>query len=277
MTGAAVTLRGATLRFGHHVIWDSLNLDITPGECLAILGPNGAGKTTLLKVMLGLLPLSAGTVTIDGRAPRRGSAHTGYVPQQRDFDRDLPIRGRDLVQFGVDGHRRGLPRTRARQVNGVIEAVGAQDYADAPVGLLSGGQQQRLRIAQALAGRRDCCSATSRCCPSTRPRSNRSPGCSASTTASTGSPSCSSPTRSPPWPGSSTGCCTSAGGRWAVGTPDAVMTTQRLSALYGTHIDVIRVHGRIVVVGGDDPAGHHHLPGGDPIHHAGHDHGEQER
>ena len=55
------------------------------------------------------------------------------------------------------------------------------------------------------------------------------------------------------------------------------MTTQRLSALYGTHIDVIRVHGRIVVVGGDDPAGHHHLPGADHIHHAGHDHGVQER
>jgi zinc/manganese transport system ATP-binding protein len=145
--GAAAALRGATLRFGHQVIWDSLDLDIAPGECLAVLGPNGAGKTTLLKVLLGLLPLSAGTVTIDGRAPRRGSPVTGYVPQQRDFDRDLPIRGRDLVQFGVDGHRRGLPRTRARQVDAVIEAVGAQDYADAPVGLLSGGQQQRLRIA----------------------------------------------------------------------------------------------------------------------------------
>ena len=153
--GAAVTLRGATLRFGHHVIWEDLDLDldIAPGECLAILGPNGAGKTTLLKVLLGLLPLSASTVTIDGQAPRRGNARTGYVPQQRDFDRDLPVRGRDLVQFGVDGHRLGLPLTRVRQVDAVIEAVGARDYADAPVGLLSGGQQQRLRIAQALAGR----------------------------------------------------------------------------------------------------------------------------
>jgi len=152
MTGNAVTLRGATLRFGQHLIWADLDLDIAPGQCLAILGPNGAGKTTLLKVLLGLLPLSAGAITIDGRAPRRGSAQTGYIPQQRDFDPDLPIRGRDLVQFGVDGHRRGLPFTRGRQVDVVIAAVGAQDYADAPIGLLSGGQQQRLRIAQALAG-----------------------------------------------------------------------------------------------------------------------------
>jgi ABC-type Mn2+/Zn2+ transport system ATPase subunit len=89
--GAAVALRGAALRFGQHVIWEDLDLDIAPGECLAVLGPNGAGKSTLLKVLLGLLPLSAGTVTIDGRPPGRGNAQTGYVPQQRDFDRDLPI------------------------------------------------------------------------------------------------------------------------------------------------------------------------------------------
>ncbi len=88
---------------------------------------------------------------LDGRAPRRGSAQAGYVPQQRDFDRDLPIRGRDLVQVGVYGHRRGLPFARPRQLDAVMAAVGAQDYADAPIGLLSGGQQQR--IAQALAGR----------------------------------------------------------------------------------------------------------------------------
>ena len=61
-----------------------------------------------------------------------------------------------------------------------------------------------------------------------------------------------------------------AAGRWAAGTPDEVMTGPRLSALYGTHIDVIRVHDRIIVVGGEDAAGHHHLPAGDHGRHAGH-------
>ena len=150
--GAAIALRGATMRFGHHVVWENLDLDVAPGQCLAILGPNGAGKSTLLKVLLGLLPLSGGTITVDGRPPGHGSAEAGYVAQQRVFDPDLPVRGRDLVQFGIDGQRRGLPRTRARQVDPVIQAVGAQAYADVPIGLLSGGQQQRLRIAQALAG-----------------------------------------------------------------------------------------------------------------------------
>jgi zinc/manganese transport system ATP-binding protein len=67
--GASVALRRATLRLGRRVIWENLDLDIAPGECMAVLGPNGAGKITLLKVLLGLLPLSAGTVTIDGRHP----------------------------------------------------------------------------------------------------------------------------------------------------------------------------------------------------------------
>jgi zinc/manganese transport system ATP-binding protein len=275
--GAAVALRGASLRFGHRVIWDGLSLGIAPGECLAVLGPNGAGKTTLLKVLLGLLPLSAGTVTIDGRAPRRGSAVTGYVPQQRDFDRDLPIRGRDLVQFGVDGHRRGLPVTRARQVDAAIEAVGAQDYADAPAGLLSGGQQQRLRIAQALAGR-------PRLLLCDEPLLSLDPSSQHSVTTllnayhrEHGTTVVFVTHEITPVAGFVDRVLYVADGRWAAGTPDEVMTTQTLSTLYRTHIDVIRVHGRIIVVGGDDPAGHHHLTDGHRAGRAGPDAAGQER
>ena len=276
MTGNAVMLRGATLRFGQHVIWEDLDLDIAPGECLAILGPNGAGKSTLLKVMLGLLPLSGGTITIDGRAPRRGSAQTGYVPQQRDFDRDLPIRGRDLVQFGVDGHRRGLPFSRTRGVDAVIAAVGAQDYADAPIGLLS-GQQQRLRIAQALAGQ-------PRLLLCDEPLLSLDPSSAESVIAlldtyrrEHGTTVVMVTHEIPPAAGFFDRVLYVAAGRWAAGTPEEVMTGQRLSALYGTHIDVIRVHDRIIVVGGEDAAGHHHLRPGDHVHPAGPAPGGQER
>ena len=80
-----------------------------------MLGPNGTGKTTLLKVLLGLVPLSAGTVRVNGapaaaRQPRRWATS----PSSSAFDRSLPIRGRDLVRFGADGHRWGVPlRTTA--------------------------------------------------------------------------------------------------------------------------------------------------------------------
>ena len=79
-----------------------------------MLGPNGAGKTSLLKVLLGLVPLAAGTVEVAGRPPHRGDGRIGYIPQQRAFDPDLPMRGRDLVDFGLDGTAPGLPFMTAR-------------------------------------------------------------------------------------------------------------------------------------------------------------------
>ena len=104
-----VELERAAVQLGTRTLWSDLDLSLSSGEFLAVLGPNGTGKTTLLKVLLGLVPLSAGSVRVNGRAPRRGNPDLGYVPQQQAFDRSLPIRGRDLVQFGVDGHRLGLP------------------------------------------------------------------------------------------------------------------------------------------------------------------------
>lgn len=266
--GMAVELRDATLRFGHHAVWQDLDIDVAPGECLAVLGPNGAGKTTLLRVLLGLLSLSSGAVSVDGRPPRRGSPEIGYVAQQRVFERDLPIRGRDLVQLGVDGHRHGLPRTRSRQVDAAIAAVGARAYATAPVGLLSGGEQQRLRIAQALVGAPRlllCDEPLLSLDPSSqqavvelidRYRSEHTTTVVFVTHEIT------------PVANVVDRVLYVAGGRWAAGIPDEVMTTETLSRLFGAHIDVIRVHDRVVVVGGEaDP---HHHPG-HPDHPSGHD------
>ncbi|HXV93707.1 MAG TPA: ATP-binding cassette domain-containing protein, partial [Pseudonocardia sp.] len=89
---AAVSLRGARLDLGGRTLWDGLDLDVAPGEFVAVLGPNGSGKTSLVRVLLGLLPLTAGEVRIGGRSPRRGSPGIGYVPQQKALDPDLPLR-----------------------------------------------------------------------------------------------------------------------------------------------------------------------------------------
>jgi zinc/manganese transport system ATP-binding protein len=152
----AVSLRGARVSFGDRTLWDGLDLDVAPGEFVTVLGPNGSGKTTLVRVLLGLLPLTAGEVRIAGRPPRRGSPGIGYVPQQKALDSDLPLRGRDLVGLGLDGHRFGIGfrgrRERRERVDAALAAVGGTPYADAPVGRLSGGEQQRLRVAQALVG-----------------------------------------------------------------------------------------------------------------------------
>ncbi|HUR75292.1 MAG TPA: metal ABC transporter ATP-binding protein [Sporichthya sp.] len=150
---AVLSLRDASLHFGERHLWEHLDLELAPGEFLAVLGPNGAGKTSLLRVVLGLTPVTAGQVEIGGRPVSCGNRLVGYVPQQNALSSASGIRPRDLVRLGVDGHRWGPGRTRdARaRVDDLLAAVGATDYADAPLGLLSGGEQQRVRIAQALA------------------------------------------------------------------------------------------------------------------------------
>jgi zinc/manganese transport system ATP-binding protein len=245
-----------------------LSLEIAPGEFVAVLGPNGAGKTSLLTVLLGQRRLSAGTVTVRGRPPRRGSAAIGYVPRQKAFDPDLPLRGRDLVRLGLDGHRwgSGWPSRAARaRLEQVIAAVGATGYADAPVGLLSGGEHQRLRIAQALLGDPALLLCDEpllsldlhhqRAVADLIDARRRAAGTAVVFVTHEVNPILPMVDR----------VLYLAGGRWAAGPPEEVLTSPTLSALYGGEVDVIRVRGRIVVVGAPDAA--HGEPGADHHHH----------
>ncbi|MFN8034783.1 MAG: ATP-binding cassette domain-containing protein [Acidimicrobiia bacterium] len=268
-----IRLRGAAVRFGDRVLFEDLDLDVAPREFLAIIGPNGVGKTTLLHVLLGALALSAGTVEVVGRAPRRGSSHVGYVPQQRTFDRDLPIRGRDLVRLGLDGHRFGIPRrsrVAVRRVANALDAVDAAHVADRPIGSLSGGEQQRLRIAQAVVGGPSVLlcdepllsldlahqQAVSAAINAQRARH----GAAVLFVTHEINPILPYVDR----------VLYLVGGRWAVGTHQEVLTSEVLSDLYGTPVDVLHVRDRIVVVGADESA----EPHGE--HHHAHEHGRRD-
>ena len=151
---AAVQIAGRT-------IWSDVSLSVSPGQFVAVLGPNGVGKSTLIKAVLGLIALSAGSVTVLGRPPGHSGREIGYLPQRRNFDSGLRVRGIDVVNLGSDGERWGVPlpwgerllpsrRAAAARVREVIELVGATAYASRPIGQVSGGEQQRLLIAQAL-------------------------------------------------------------------------------------------------------------------------------
>jgi zinc/manganese transport system ATP-binding protein len=159
----AVSARNAAVAVGGRTVWSHLDVEIGRGEFAAILGPNGAGKSTLLKAMLGLVPLAAGHLEVLGQAPGEARSQIGYLPQRRSFDSGLRIRGVDLVRLGLDGDRLGVPlpgfwpsRNRERRTEVVaemIDLVGASPYATRPIGELSGGEQQRLLVAQALVRR----------------------------------------------------------------------------------------------------------------------------
>ena len=260
MSGApVVSAEGLALRFGERELFSGLDFDLERGEFLAVLGPNGAGKTSLVRILLGLIQPTAGRVAIEGREPAANRACVGYVPQQRAFDRDLPLRGRDLVRLGLDGHRYGAgrltPAQRAR-VQAALAGVGAAAYADTPVGVLSGGEQQRLRIAQALV-----CDprlllvdepllsldlAYQRIVVSLLDAHRRSAGTPVVFVTHDVNPILPVVDR----------VLYLAGATWAIGSVDEVMSTETLSRLYGTEVDVLRVRGRVVVVGVPDE--HHH-------------------
>jgi zinc/manganese transport system ATP-binding protein len=259
----AVQLCAAGLAYGSRPLWQNVDLAVAPGEFLAVLGPNGCGKTSLLKVLLGLIALSTGAARVCGAAPRRGSETIGYIPQQKGFDRDLPIRGTDLVRLGLDGHRWGisLPSSARRlRVQAAIDAVGATRFADAPIGRLSGGEQQRLRIAQAMVGTPKLLLCDEPLLSldikhqgevvNTLDGQRRAGNIAVVMVTHEINPMLPVVDR----------VLYLAGTRWAIGTPGEVLTSATLSQLYQTTVEVLRVQGRIVIVGAPEavPTDQHH-------------------
>jgi zinc/manganese transport system ATP-binding protein len=152
-TNPILEIKNASLTFGDKAIWSNLNLSASAGEFIAVIGANGSGKTVLLQAILGQLKLSSGEIELLGSPIAHGSKQVGYIPQHRQADSGVPLRAKDLLRMGLDGHRFGLPlsssKTRQR-ISGVLEMVGASDIANTPIGQLSGGQLQRIRVAQAV-------------------------------------------------------------------------------------------------------------------------------
>jgi zinc/manganese transport system ATP-binding protein len=154
-TEPAIVARDLAAGYAGQLVWRHASFAIEPGSFTAILGPNGGGKSTLIRTILGLLPPSQGQLDVLGEKPRRGNPLIGYIPQRSTFDPELSIRGIDFVNLGVDGHRWGvrLPGADTSRASAAsIRSVGAESYANRPIGQLSGGEQQRLQLAQALVG-----------------------------------------------------------------------------------------------------------------------------
>lgn len=257
-----VRLRDASLSFGDRTLWSGLSLDIRPGEFFAVLGPNGTGKTTFLKALLGVVPLTSGTVEVAGRPPGRRGDRVGYIPQQKMFPPTTPLRARDLVSLGVDGHKWGMRlRSRAvnRRVDELLARVGATDYAKVPVGLLSGGEQQRLRVAQAIAGNPEVLlcdepllslDLNHQQAVSGLIDAQRRAGAAVVMVTHEVNPILEYLDR----------VLYIADGKFRIGTAEEVMTTEVLSELYGSSVEVSRVNGRLVVVGLPDATTHAHAP-----------------
>ena len=134
-----------------------VDLDIGPGELVALAGPNGSGKTTLIRTVLGLLPADAGSVELFGVAsaslsPRDRARQVAWVPQGESA-RDN-VRLRDYVLYGRYAHQDGWEGVSARDrdvADRALRDAGLADRADEGILNLSGGERQRAILARALA------------------------------------------------------------------------------------------------------------------------------
>ena len=144
-------VRNLRAGYGAVEVLRGMDLDVTNGEIVAVLGANGVGKTTLNKVLSGMLPLTGGSVTFEGK-PLGGSPITAvdagliHVPEGRKIFPNMSVR--ENLELG--SYRRGKPN-RAKNLEHVFEVFPRlRERAAQAAGTLSGGEQQMLAIGRGM-------------------------------------------------------------------------------------------------------------------------------
>jgi zinc/manganese transport system ATP-binding protein len=242
-----------------HTVWSDANFHIRRGEFVAVIGPNGAGKTTLFRLLLGLLRPERGNLEIFGAPPRRGNPKIGYVPQSHTVDRDTNVEASQLVRLGYVGNRwipdltPRLFREERTAVHAALESVGATELGKKALGELSGGELQRIFLAEALVGNPELLLLDEPLASLDIRRAEglvrlvnhlvRTRNVATLLVAHDINPLIHYLDR----------VIYIANGRVATGTPQEVLTTQSLTALYGVRVEVLHdSRGNMVISGGED-------------------------
>ncbi|MEY4744213.1 MAG: hypothetical protein RL272_158 [Candidatus Parcubacteria bacterium] len=141
----ALAVEGCSVALGGTPVLEGVSFTVAQGEVAAVIGPNGSGKTTLMRAILGLSPMTGGSIRIFGKHLHAVRNLIGYVPQRFDFDHDFPITVREFLDLARHPH---CPASRIAEK---IKEVGLPaKILEQQLGSLSGGQMQRVLIAQAI-------------------------------------------------------------------------------------------------------------------------------
>jgi len=256
---AIVTAENVVAGYPGKIVWRGASFSLDRGELIAVIGPNGAGKTTLFRLLLGLQQPVTGAVKIFNETPRRGNPRIGYVPQRHAIDSETNVECLELVHLAYCGHQWGFhlsAKVGRKAALVALESVGAGELASKPLNALSGGELQRIFLAEALVSDPDLLLLD-------EPLSNldirraqelvqlvdkvvRSRNVTALLVAHDINPLL-------PYLDK---IVYIANGKVATGTPKDVLTSERLTALYDTHVEVIRdSRGSVAIIGVEDHHG----------------------
>jgi polar amino acid transport system ATP-binding protein len=159
-------MRGVSKSYGAHKVLASVDLDLAPGEKVAVIGPSGSGKTTILRLAIGLVKPDAGTILIDGQYLWHEQGPNGLLPAGEQHARKVRrALGIVFQQFNLFPHMTALQNVREPLVHvlalprdeadahavDLLNKVGLKDHLNKRPAQLSGGQQQRVAIARSLA------------------------------------------------------------------------------------------------------------------------------
>ncbi len=238
-----VAAKNLTVGYSEKPVWHDANFNVNRGEFVAVIGPNGAGKTTMFRLLLGLQQQISGTLSIFDAKPKRGNPRIGYVPQRHTIDEDTNIECFELVRLAYSANKWGFslsPEKEKKATADALEAVGATDLAHKSLGSLSGGELQRIFLAEALVSNPEVLLLD-------EPLSNLDIRHARELVGVIGSVVKSRKVTAflvahdiNPLMQFLDKVIYIANGKVATGTPEEVLTSKHLSALYGTHVEVLK-------------------------------------
>tara|TARA_B100001996_G_scaffold43541_2_gene31417 strand:- start:6598 stop:7365 length:768 start_codon:yes stop_codon:yes gene_type:complete len=142
------------VELGNSLVLDEVSFSVNKNSLIAVVGPNGGGKTTLFNAITGLIPLTNGSIKINGIDAEKGKGNIGYVPQNENLNWNFPLTARQVVNLGITKNKPTIPFF-SKNNNGIIENclndVGLYEKIDDRVDEMSGGQKQRVLLAKILA------------------------------------------------------------------------------------------------------------------------------
>ena len=154
MVNNTIVSNSCCVEIGETLILDDVSFSVNKNSLIAVVGPNGGGKTTLFNAITGLIPITKGSIEINGQDVSKGNGNIGYVPQNENLNWNFPLTARQVVNLGITRNSPSIPFISKNNDNLIKEClndVGLYEQIDNRVDDMSGGQKQRVLLAKILA------------------------------------------------------------------------------------------------------------------------------